>query len=88
VNSVLNLRVPLNAGKLASGLSSSAQLHRVSYISVPIREETIIAQVKNSFQYTIKPAHIHPATITAVKIVIIGKCTGIQSYTMIGNKDH
>jgi hypothetical protein len=35
VNSVLNLRVPLNAGKLssgltASGLSSSAQLHRVS----------------------------------------------------------
>jgi hypothetical protein len=35
VNSVLNLRVPLNAGKLSSGLassglSSSAQLHRVS----------------------------------------------------------
>jgi hypothetical protein len=35
VNSVLNLRVPLNAGKLLSGLtsgglSSSAQLHRVS----------------------------------------------------------
>jgi hypothetical protein len=34
VNSVLNLRVPLNAGKLSSGLtssglSSSAQLHRV-----------------------------------------------------------
>jgi hypothetical protein len=35
VNSVLNLRVPLNAGKLsndltASGLLSSAHLHRVS----------------------------------------------------------
>jgi hypothetical protein len=30
VNSVLNLRVPSNAGKLSSGLSSSAQLHRVS----------------------------------------------------------
>jgi hypothetical protein len=35
VNSVLNLRVPWNAGKLSSGLassglSSSAQLHRVS----------------------------------------------------------
>jgi hypothetical protein len=35
VNSVLNLRVPRNAGKLASGLtssglSSSVQLHRVS----------------------------------------------------------
>jgi hypothetical protein len=35
VNSVLNLRVPYNAGKLSSGLttgglSSSAQLHRVS----------------------------------------------------------
>jgi hypothetical protein len=35
VNSVLNLRVPLNAGKLSSGLttgglSGSAQLHRVS----------------------------------------------------------
>jgi hypothetical protein len=34
-NSVLNLRVPSNAGKLSSGLtssglSSSAQLHRVS----------------------------------------------------------
>jgi hypothetical protein len=30
VNSVLNLRVPWNAGKLSSGLSCSAQLHRVS----------------------------------------------------------
>jgi hypothetical protein len=35
VNSVLNFRVPLNAGKLSSGLassglSSSVQLHRVS----------------------------------------------------------
>jgi hypothetical protein len=35
VNSVLNIRVPLNAGKLSSGLtssglSSSAQLHIVS----------------------------------------------------------
>jgi hypothetical protein len=30
VNSVLNLRVPWNAGKLSSGLSSSAQFHRVS----------------------------------------------------------
>jgi hypothetical protein len=29
VNSVLNLQVPWNAGKLSSGLSSSAQLHRV-----------------------------------------------------------
>jgi hypothetical protein len=27
VNSVLNLRVPLNAGKLLSGLSSSVQRH-------------------------------------------------------------
>jgi hypothetical protein len=37
VNSVLNLRVPRNAGKLSSGLassdlSSSAQLHRVSQL--------------------------------------------------------
>jgi hypothetical protein len=36
VNSALNLRVPWNAGKLSSGLTSSglssrAQLHRVSY---------------------------------------------------------
>jgi hypothetical protein len=36
VNSVLNLRVPWNAGKLSSGLTSSglsvsAQLHIVSY---------------------------------------------------------
>jgi hypothetical protein len=35
VNAVMNLRVPQNAGKLSSsyttgGLSSSAQLHRVS----------------------------------------------------------
>jgi hypothetical protein len=30
VNSVLNLRVPWNAGKLFSGLSSSAQIHRVN----------------------------------------------------------
>jgi hypothetical protein len=30
VNSVLNLRVPWNAGKLSSGLSISVQLHRVS----------------------------------------------------------
>jgi hypothetical protein len=35
VNSVLSLRVPLNAGKISSGLTSSslwssAQLHRVS----------------------------------------------------------
>jgi hypothetical protein len=30
VNSVLNLRGPRNAGKLSSGLSSSAQLHIVS----------------------------------------------------------
>jgi hypothetical protein len=37
VNSVLNLRVPWNAGKLSSGLTSgghsgSAQLHIVSYL--------------------------------------------------------
>jgi hypothetical protein len=37
VNSVLNLRVPWNAGKpssdlASSGLSSSAQFHRVSYV--------------------------------------------------------
>jgi hypothetical protein len=37
VNSVLNLRVPYNAGKLSSGpktngLSNSAQLHRVSLL--------------------------------------------------------
>jgi hypothetical protein len=31
VNSVLNLRVPGNAGKLSSGLSISVQLHIVSY---------------------------------------------------------
>jgi hypothetical protein len=30
VNSVLNLRVPLNAGKLSSGLSTSVHLHIVS----------------------------------------------------------
>jgi hypothetical protein len=35
-NSVMNLRIPYNAGKLSSGfttggLSSSAQLHRVSF---------------------------------------------------------
>jgi hypothetical protein len=30
VNSVLNLRVPLNAGKISGGLSGSAQLHIVS----------------------------------------------------------
>jgi hypothetical protein len=30
VNSAMNLRVPYNAGKLAGGLSSRAQLHRVS----------------------------------------------------------
>jgi hypothetical protein len=38
-NSVLNLRVPWNAGKLSSGLTSSgllssAQLHIVSYVNV------------------------------------------------------
>jgi hypothetical protein len=31
VNSVLNLRVPWNAGKLSSGLLISVQLHIVSY---------------------------------------------------------
>jgi hypothetical protein len=30
VNSLMNLRVAYNTGKLSSGLSSSAQLHRVS----------------------------------------------------------
>jgi hypothetical protein len=30
VNWVLNLRVPWNAGKLSSGLSSSAELHRIN----------------------------------------------------------
>jgi hypothetical protein len=30
MNFVLNLRVPWNTGKVSSGLSSSAQLHRVS----------------------------------------------------------
>jgi hypothetical protein len=39
VNSVLNLRVPENAGKLSSvqttrNLSSSAQLHGVSYVNM------------------------------------------------------
>jgi hypothetical protein len=39
VNSVLNLRVPCNAGKLLSGLASSGlsisvQLHRVSNIVI------------------------------------------------------
>jgi hypothetical protein len=32
VNSVLNLLVLYNAGKLSSGPSSSAQLHRVGYV--------------------------------------------------------
>jgi hypothetical protein len=41
VNSVLNLLVPRNAGKLSSGrassgISSSAQLHRVSYLVMSI----------------------------------------------------
>jgi hypothetical protein len=45
VNSVLNLWVPINAGKLSSGLtssgpSSSAQLHRVSYVNVSIGTKT------------------------------------------------
>jgi hypothetical protein len=31
VNSVMNLRVPGNAGNISSDLSSSAQLHRVSF---------------------------------------------------------
>jgi hypothetical protein len=40
VNSVLNFRVPQNAGKLSSvlttgGLSSGAQLHIVSYLAAP-----------------------------------------------------
>jgi hypothetical protein len=34
VNSVLNLRVPWNAGKQSSGLSSSAHLHRVSLLVI------------------------------------------------------
>jgi hypothetical protein len=33
VNSALNLRVPWNAGKLSSGLSSTAQLHRASWLT-------------------------------------------------------
>jgi hypothetical protein len=53
VNWVLNLQVPLNAGELSSGLtssglSSSAQLHRVSYIlylSYELRQE------ENAFLY-------------------------------------
>jgi hypothetical protein len=32
INAVLNLWVPRNAGKLSSGLSNSAHLHRVSYV--------------------------------------------------------
>jgi hypothetical protein len=44
VNSVLSLRVPWNAGKLSSGLTSSglsgsAQLHRVSYLVIYIVTE-------------------------------------------------
>jgi hypothetical protein len=44
VNSVLNLRVPWNAGKLSSGLtssgiSSSTQLHIVSYLSMYQRRQ-------------------------------------------------
>jgi hypothetical protein len=44
VNSVLNLRVPWNAGKLSSGLtssglSSSAQLHIVSYLVTSLFEK-------------------------------------------------
>jgi hypothetical protein len=40
VNSVMNFRVPQNAGKLSSGLTSSAELHRVSELhGVIIREE-------------------------------------------------
>jgi hypothetical protein len=43
VNSVLNLRIPKNAGKLSSGvttrdLSSSAQLHVVIYIYIHIHK--------------------------------------------------
>jgi hypothetical protein len=46
VNSILNLRVPCNAGKLSSGvtssgLSSSAQLHRVSYETVVTRGDIV-----------------------------------------------
>jgi hypothetical protein len=39
VNSVLNLRVPRNAGKLSSGLSGSAQLHRVSSVVSLVQRE-------------------------------------------------
>jgi hypothetical protein len=35
VNAVMNLRVPSNTGKLSSGLSSSSQFHRVSYLITP-----------------------------------------------------
>jgi hypothetical protein len=34
VNSVMNLRVPLNAGCTTWGLSSGIQLHRVSYFYI------------------------------------------------------
>jgi hypothetical protein len=47
VNSVLNLRVPYTAGKLSSvhttrDLSSSAQLHLVSYIMRPTSDFILI----------------------------------------------
>jgi hypothetical protein len=56
VNAVMNLRVLSNAGKLSSGLttgglSSSAQLHRVSSVS-----KLISAEVKN---HTITPPLTH-----------------------------
>jgi hypothetical protein len=37
VNSVLNLRVPWNAGKLSSGLSSNVHLHLVinNFLAIP-----------------------------------------------------
>jgi hypothetical protein len=54
VNSVMNFRVPLNAGNVSSGctscgLSIGTQLHRVSYIShptVPIQFPTIFSKLK------------------------------------------
>jgi hypothetical protein len=51
VNAVMNLRVPKNAGKLPNGctiygLSSGAELHRVSYFVINgIRLRVITAQL-------------------------------------------
>jgi hypothetical protein len=60
MNSVLNLRVPKNAGKLSSvqktrDLSSSAQLHGVSYYPFKALQRKFF---KHFFKYFILPGFI------------------------------